>query len=138
VLEGQEVAGESFKVQKMPRGALLEDGAVFEIELRDDADQEIKLHFSSAMLETFLARAGDLIARAQAQQLKDSGRMQVRAREAEAASAAAPKGAGKVLLSIRPRGAAAQYFALDAELVANLRPQLRKAEEAARRGPGST
>lgn len=123
-----------FVVKALPRGAILDEGELLEVEVRGEGEEALRLRFSVAMLDLFLTRAGDLWARAVARESKESGRIQVRAREVEAASAAAPQGGKKVLLAIKPKGAAATHYALDPETAAALRPQLRKAEEAARQG----
>ncbi len=124
----------TFVVKSLPRGAVLEDGQVLEIEVQGDGAAALRLRFSPEMLDLFLTRAGDLWARALAKEADDSGRIQVRAREVEAASAAAPLGGGKVILALKPKGAAASHYAMDPETAASLRPLLRKAEEAARSG----
>jgi Holliday junction resolvase len=123
-----------FVVKSLPRGAVLEDGQLLEIEVHGEGEAALRLRFSPQMLDIFLTRAGDLWARAMTKEMKDTGRLQVRAREVEAVSAAAPHGGGKVLLAIKPKGAAATHYAIEPELAASLRPQLRKAEEAARQG----
>jgi hypothetical protein len=122
-----------FLVESLPRGAILEEGAVLELEVRGDGEQALRLRFSPQMLDLFITRAGDLWARAMNKGAQDSsGRLQIRAREVEAVSAAAPQGGGKVLLAIKPKGGAATHYAIDPDIAAGLRPQLRKAEEAAR------
>jgi hypothetical protein len=123
-----------FVVKSLPRGAVLEDGRLLELEIHGEGTEAIRLRFSPEMLDLFLTRAGDLWARAVAKEPNDSGRIQVRAREVEAVSAAAPLGGGKVILAVKPKGVAASHYAMDPETAASLRPLLRKAEEAARAG----
>lgn len=123
-----------FVVRTLPRGAVLEEGRVLEIEVHSEGADALRLRFSPEVLDLFLTRAGDLWARALTKEANDSGRIQVRAREVEAVSAAAPLGGGKVILAIKPKGVTASHYAMDPETAASLRPLLRKAEEAARAG----
>ncbi len=122
-----------FVVKGLPRGAILDEGSLLEIEVAGEGDALIRLRFTPGLLDLFLVRGGELWTRAMT---KDgpSGRAQVLAREVEVISAAAPAGARKVLLAIKPKGAPPAHYAMDPDVAANLRPQLRKAEEAARQG----
>lgn len=122
-----------FTVKGLPRGAILEEGRLLEIEVAGEGDELIRLRFTPGLLDLFLVRGGELWTRVMTKE-GPGGRAQVLAREVEVISAAAPAGAQKVLLAVKPKGAPAAHYAMDPDVAASLRPQLRRAEEVARQG----
>jgi hypothetical protein len=123
---------QKINVVEMPRASLLSDGTVVELEFRGADQSTTTLCFTPETLELWAARAVELISHAKNQKLAIGDHRAVHASGVVAATAAAPVGGNKVILSIRGNNGIPVHYALDPEQSEQLRPELRKAEASAR------
>lgn len=127
-----------FDVQAMPHAYVSEDAERVEIKFSDASNRTVRLNFRSARFEELLSRAIQIFTHVRNQKHATTGHLGIPAVEAVAVRAIAAAGGGKVLLTLVGSDGLEHHFALPTEHCAKLRPQMRKAEEAAMREASQT
>lgn len=120
------------RVTKMPRASVLEDGSLIEIAFLGENGEDVLLSFTADELDKFIGHVAQLVFQARNQIHAKSGHHGVQALLVAKASAGSATGGDKVILSLRASRGLPHHFALSPEESANLRPQMRKAEQSAK------
>lgn len=128
---------EDLNVDEMPRASVAEDGSLIQLVFKGPTGK-VTLNFRADKFEQFASRAIQLFTHARNQKLTTGDHLEILPVPAVAAMAQAPVGGSKVIVSFRADNGVPYSFAIDPDESKQLRPQLRTAEESARRQGSQT
>jgi len=120
------------RVTKMLRASVREDGSLIEIGFLGENGEDVLLSFAGDELDKFIGHVAQLVFQARNQMHAKFGLQGVQALRVAKAAAGSATGGDKVILSLRASRGLPYHFALSPEESANLRPQMRKAEQSAK------
>ena len=123
----------TLSVAAVPHVYVSEDATLVEIQFADKDGKTIRLSFPSDQFERFAARAIQVYTHVKNQKQATSGHVGIHAVAVVAAAANAAAGGGKVILSLKGNQGLEFHFSVPQERIDDLRKQMRKAEESAKR-----
>jgi hypothetical protein len=125
-------------VTSMPHAYVAEDASKVEMVFADPTGNTLRLLFESDLFDAFSNRAIQLFTHIRSKKLAMGGHLSVQPVEVVRAAAATTVGGAKVILSLMAENGVPFHFALEPDESRQLRPQMRSAEEKARRQRGQT
>ena len=113
-------------------GAISPDGSEIEIEFQGADGFHLRAGLTAGALEHVVGRLHQLLTESRNRRHPTTGHLEIHVLEAVAATAAPAAGADRVVLILRTDNGMVHRFALSSELSGALRPEMRRAETAAK------
>ena len=120
-------------VKALPHTFVAQDLSVVEMEFEFESGARQTLRFDMGLFEQFMGRAAQLIATARSRTLTKGDHLEVHVLQAVHATATAPVGGGRVLLSVIGDNGIPLTFGLSPDLADQLRPELHRASRDAKK-----